>query len=199
MSSLNYASLFSSSTCKEEFIASVEHAVTEEYKRSFPEDREILRFAQGHEHCTFDLSGEEVFDHEARIIFIWAITCAPDGKRDSNYQRGYPIKDLCAGRPLDRGHFIPFSSGGQYGPNLFQQDRALNRGWSQEGRVFRSIERAASSLPGSLYFVRPCYIDNSAFPALIETGALVNGILTTGVFRNRFDVPVIPEGIVSEE
>jgi len=199
LSSTDYALLLSSSTCKEEFIASVEHSVIEEYRHSFPENREILGFTQLHEHCTFDLSSKEVFDHEARIVFVWAMTSAPDGKRDSNYQRGYPIKDVCAGRPLDRGHFIPFSGGGQFGPNMFQQDRALNRGWSQEGRIFRSIERAASSLPGSIYFVRPCYIDNSAFPALIETGALVNGILTTGVFRNRFDALAMPAEISSEQ
>lgn len=196
---LDYALLLESSSCREGFISCVEQAVIEEYRNAFPEKREILSFTQGCEHCTFDLSSEEASEHEARIVFIWAITSTPDETRDSNYQKGYPIKEVCAGRLLDRGHFIPFSGGGRFGPNMYQQDRALNRGWSNEGRAFRSIELAATQSPDSLYFVKPHYVDNSAFPACIEVGALVNGILTTGVFRNRFDTPALSEGIDSEE
>jgi hypothetical protein len=39
-------------------------------------------------------------------------------------------------------------SGGEFGPNIFRQDRSLNRGWSQEGRRFRALEREAAAIPG---------------------------------------------------
>ena len=196
---IDYASILDSSACVEGFILHVEQAAIQEYREPFPEEREIVSFIQGCENCTFDLPGKEFSDFEARVVFIWAKTVTPDGLRDGNYQSGYPIKEVCVGRSLDRGHYIPFSGGGSFGPNLFQQDRALNRGLSKDGRAFRSIEAAASKAPGSLYFVRPSYVDNSAFPAFIETGALIGGKLTTGRFQNRFDAPAVPKGINSKE
>ena len=199
MDAIDYHSIFCSSQSEEEFIANTVSAVLKEYESAFPEERETLTFAQGREHYVFDASSKELPDHEARTVFVWARVNAPTELRDSSYQRGYPIKSMCAGRPLDRGHFIPFSGGGSFGPNMFQQDRALNRGWSLEGRSFRALEVLAARSLESLYFVRPCYSDNSAFPNYLETGVLVGGQLTIGRYRNRFDESSLAVDICSED
>lgn len=68
--------------------------------------------------------------------------------RDVSYQRGFPLAADPGSLPVDRGHLIPNLSGGEFGPNIFRQDRSLNRGWSQEGRRFRALEREAAAIPG---------------------------------------------------
>jgi hypothetical protein len=71
-------------------------------------------------------------------------TAATVNKRDVSYQRGFPLAADPGSLPVDRGHLIPNLSGGEFGPNIFRQDRSLNRGWSQEGRRFRALEREAA-------------------------------------------------------
>jgi hypothetical protein len=68
----------------------------------------------------------------------------------------------------DRGHLIPNLSGGELGPNIFRQDRSLNRGWSQEGRRFRAPEREAAAIPGTFYFGHLLYEDDTAYPVEIN-------------------------------
>ncbi len=113
---------------------------------------------------------------------------APLEQRDVSYQRGYPLVETFGGRRVDRGHFIPYTSGGTYGPNLYVQDRALNRGWSREGRQYRAIERrAATSGPDSLMFAYPLYIDDTSVPGFIQLGLVTSAAQKTQIFRNRFD------------
>lgn len=64
--------------------------------------------------------------------------------------------------PVDRGHLIPHLSGGEFGPNIFRQDRALNRGWSEQGKRYRALEREAAATPGTLYFGHLIYTDDTA-------------------------------------
>ena len=87
---------------------------------------------------------------------------------------------------VDRGHLIPHLSGGQFGPNIFRQDRALNRGWSPEGRRFRALEREAAASPGTFYFGHLLYDDDSAYPVAIEIGITRGGTLHAERFQNRF-------------
>ena len=82
-------------------------------------------------------------------------------------QRGFPMAvDL--GLPVDRGHLIRHLSGGRFGPNIFRQDRALNRGWSEQGKRYRALERAAAGTPGALYFGHLLYVDDKAFPCRLR-------------------------------
>lgn len=112
----------------------------------------------------------------------------PVEQRDVSYQRGYPLVETFGGRRVDRGHFIPYTSGGAYGPNLYVQDRALNRGWSREGRQYRALERrAAISGPDSLMFAFPIYIDDTPVPGFVQLGLVTSAAQETQVFRNRFD------------
>ena len=86
---------------------------------------------------------------------------------------------------MDRGHLIPHLSGGEFGPNIFRQQRALNRGWSPEGKRFRALEREASSHPGTFYFGHLLYGDDTAYPTEIETGLLRGKTLDVERFCNR--------------
>jgi hypothetical protein len=91
---------------------------------------------------------------------------------------------------VDRGHFIPYTAGGLFGPNLFVQDRALNRGWSSDGRRYRELERAAvAGAPESLLFVVPLYADDSDVPEFLDLGLVAGPKLEVRRFRNRFDTP----------
>ncbi|MDR2487807.1 MAG: hypothetical protein LBD12_07560 [Clostridiales Family XIII bacterium] len=156
---------------------------------------DICAFSYGSGRYLFDCCGHELTEGEDRTILAFACPQNPKNPRDDAYQRGYPIPGTCANRLLDRGHYIPHTGGGLFGPNLFAQDRVLNRGWSEEGRQFREMETLAVTDPDAWYFVRPCYIDNSAFPYLLEVGLLQGGELTVKRFRNRFDAAALPRGI----
>jgi hypothetical protein len=86
---------------------------------------------------------------------------------------------------VDRGHLIPHLSGGEFGPNIFRQDRALNRGWSVEGRKYRALEREAAATAGTLYFGHLLYDDHTAYPVAIEIGPLRGNALLADHFDNR--------------
>ncbi len=73
----------------------------------------------------------------------------------------------------DLGHFIPHSAGGPADINLFQQDRRLNRGWSPQGRAYRSMERYIAEHPGLFHFSRAVYADETTIPRYLEIGVLL--------------------------
>lgn len=89
------------------------------------------------------------------------------------------------GPPVDRGHLIPHLSGGEFGPNIFRQDRALNRGWSEQEKQYRALEREAAAVPGTFFFGHLIYRDDSAYPAEIEIGLLRQQCLHVERFDNQ--------------
>ena len=121
----------------------------------------------------------------ARTVAAVARLTTPDHAREKHYQAGYPLLQR-GDRPLDRGHLIPNSGGGTYGPNLFPQDRALNQGLSRDGLRFRALERKAVHERG-LYFCALLYCDDTEFPAVVESGVLGVACPLLDVYRNRFD------------
>jgi hypothetical protein len=126
--------------------------------------------------------------HEPRTLLVVGRPQPPGAQRDTAYQRGYPLPHTYAGRTVDRGHFLPYSGGGLYGPNLYLQDRALNRGWSRDGRRYRRLERLAVSASNALMWVCPIYIDETAVPAALDVGVVLPDRVEIDTFRNRFDV-----------
>ena len=85
----------------------------------------------------------------------------------------------------DRGHFIAHSLGGGLYINIFPQPAVLNRGWSEDGKLFRSMERYCKTHPGTYCFARALYAGQSAHPAVIEFGVLkVEGELWVNSFPN---------------
>jgi hypothetical protein len=84
------------------------------------------------------------------------------------------------------GHLIPHLSGGKFGPNIFRQDRGLNRGWSEQGKRYRALEHAAARTHGALYFGHLLYVDDTTFPMQIEIAVLLPGAtLRVEQFDNR--------------
>jgi hypothetical protein len=151
----------------------------------------LVEFEHGSATYLFDDAGSIAAE---RTVLVVGRPLSPSGARDVGYQRGYPLPDRLGGRPVDRGHFMPFSGGGLFGPNLFVQDRALNRGWSAEGRAYRALETRAIGSPEALLSVRPVYADHSDVPAHVELaviGARPKGVqVDARRFRNRYDLPL---------
>ena len=146
----------------------------------------LVQFTQSGATYLFDLASAVGAEQEDRTVAAWAVTPAAVARRDVSYQRGFPLAADPAGSPVDRGHLIPHLSGGEFGPNIFRQDRALNRGWSYEGRRFRALEREAAASPGTFYFGHLLYQDDTAHPMAIEIGILRDGTLHVERFQNRF-------------
>jgi len=72
------------------------------------------------------------------------------------------------------------------GSNVFVQLRALNRGWSEEGKHFREMEAYCEANPGTFCFNRPIYDDQTARPAFFEFGLVKReGRLWVECFSNR--------------
>ena len=148
---------------------------------------ELVTFSHGTAEYLFDTAGEP---HAERTVLTVGRPEAPAEARDATYQRGYPLPGRYANRAVDRGHFIPYTAGGLYGPNLFVQDRALNRGWSEQGKRYRALERRAiAEAPNSLMFILPHYIDETDVPGFLNVGVVDAAGLAVDTFRNRYDNP----------
>jgi hypothetical protein len=145
----------------------------------------LYEFQQSGAVYLFDLASSADLPQEDRTVAAWALTPAVVAKRDSSYQRGFPLAPRADEAAVDRGHVLPHLSGGEFGPNIFRQDRALNRGWSEEGKRYRALEREAAALPGTLYVAHLIYADDSAHPCELETGVLRGSTLHVERFRNR--------------
>jgi hypothetical protein len=135
----------------------------------------------------FDFSTEIGAPQWDRTVAAWGLSVPGRRPRDQSYQRGYPPPYGRADRPLDKGHMVPHQLGGEFGQNIFPQDRELNRGWSEQGRRYRALERAAAATPGTFFFCRLGYLDETDFPAWVELGVLRADGLRVERFRNRFD------------
>ena len=155
------------------------------YERVCP-DGSLMQITQSGAVYLFDLASAVGADQEDRTVAAWAVTPVTVARRDASYQRGYPLAVEPGSRPVDRGHLIPHLSGGEFGPNIFRQDRALNRGWSAEGKRYRALEREAAANPGTFYFGCLLYCDDTAYPAAIEIAILRQDALHAEHFQNRF-------------
>lgn len=125
---------------------------------------------------------------EDRVVAAYGCSTAPADRRDASRMRGYlgPTAAIY-GDGTDKGHFIAHSMGGDDLDtiNWFPQERRLNRGWSEEGRLYRSLEGYCSRAPGTFFFSRPIYQDLSVRPAFLEVGLLRQGALEVHLFDNR--------------
>ncbi len=145
----------------------------------------LHEFEQSGATYLFDFASSADLPQEDRTVAAWALSPATVAQRDSSYQRGFPLAPHAYEAPVDRGHVIPHLSGGEFGPNIFRQDRALNRGWSEEGKRYRALEREAAAMPGTLYVAHLIYTDDSAHPSEVETGVLRGSTLHVERFCNR--------------
>jgi hypothetical protein len=145
----------------------------------------LQQFEQSGASYLFDFASSAELPQEDRTVAAWALTLADIGQRDAAYQRGFPMTPSPGDERVDRGHLIPHLSGGEFGPNIFRQDRALNRGWSEQGKKYRALEREAAATPGTFFFGHLIYSDDSAYPRDIEVGIPRGGVLAVERFDNR--------------
>lgn len=159
-------------------------AAAPRYSHQFPGCM-LTEFQQAGAHYLFDFASSTGCPWEDRTVAAWAITPAAIAIRDTSYQRGYPLPAHDGEPPADRGHLIPHLSGGEFGPNIFRQDRALNRGWSTQGSRYRALERQAAGEPGTLFIGHLIYEDDTAHPKWLEIGLLLGAVLQVERFDNQ--------------
>jgi hypothetical protein len=135
-----------------------------------------------------------LFDHTAeRVTLAYAVSVAQLHPRDVGRMRAFPDVNVgitklfgTAALAADRGHFLGHASGGTLDINLFPQDRKLNRGWSNEGKRFRAMEREVARHPGTFFYHRPMYDDRTWIPWRLEYAILrPDGSWWKEVFTNR--------------
>ncbi|MFA9388756.1 MAG: hypothetical protein ACERKD_03060 [Prolixibacteraceae bacterium] len=126
----------------------------------------------------------------SRIVAAYGKSAPKISKRDDYRLRGWvgPTEKIF-GKDWDKGHFIAHSIGGAVEGtelNVFKQKRELNRGWSEEGKLFRKMEEFCFQNPGTFCYNRPLYNDQSDCPSVIEFGLLKpNNELWVEFFDNQ--------------
>ena len=105
-------------------------------------------------------------------ISVPAITKRPES-RGFQMSNMYGRTEVVFGKSYDKGHHVCHGAGGGADWNLFPQLRSLNRGWSQEGKLYRQMETYVAGNPGTMFFSRPFHLDGSLCPSLLEYGVLM--------------------------
>ncbi|WP_431711452.1 hypothetical protein [Glutamicibacter uratoxydans] len=158
---------------------------TNAYEQTSP-DADVVTMSDGNVTFLFDMGSDDISRPAARTIAAFGSVEKPLLSRDLVYQAGFPTKKV-GSSTLDRGHMMPYTGGGQFGPNIFLQDRALNRGWSAQGRRYRALETTATTIPHAMLFCHLIYQDNTDVPARIELGYVSTSELVVDAFINRTD------------
>jgi hypothetical protein len=133
-----------------------------------------------------------LFDHVAeRVALAYAISTPQIHARDRVRMRGFAdvnvgVRSALGSRAFiaDRGHFLGHASGGELDINLFPHRRELNRGWGEDGKRFRRMERHVAAHHGLFFFHRPVYDDATWIPAYLEYGIFTD---RQEWWRERFD------------
>jgi hypothetical protein len=132
--------------------------------------------------------GEVAFDQRVRdrVVAVLGISLPLRGRRRRSLPKGWvehPEEIDSSGR--DKGHFIAHAISGGLDMNVFSQARDLNRGLSEQGRLYRLMERYCYENAGTFCFSRPVYDDASSVPRWLEFGLLrEDGSLWVEVFEN---------------
>jgi hypothetical protein len=151
---------------------------------------EILEIAQREVVYLFDAAPRLRHHRNAagddRVVAAWGWSSAPGNARERTRMAGFlPVPEAWSGRRLDRGHLVAHAAGGGLDLNLFPQAAHLNRGRSEQGRLWRRMETYASTHPGTPLFVRPIYDGPSWQPAAIDYALLLPERLWSERFTNQ--------------
>jgi hypothetical protein len=128
-----------------------------------------------------------------RVTLAYALSVEQLMKRDVGRMRGFPdvnkgVQRVMGGKAFsaDKGHYLGHASGGILDINLFPHRRELNRGWSVEGKRFRTMECFVADHCGTFFYHRPQYDDESWIPSQLEYGVLVDEARWwVDVFQNK--------------
>lgn len=167
------------------------------YRTFSPRISDICIISNDSFHYIFDdestdneIATNNFINYESRIVAVYGTSFPQTHKRDDGRLRGWIGKtEKIFGKSWDKGHFIAHSIGGAIDRNelnAFPQNRALNRGWSDQGKKYRKMERYCSENEGIFCFNRPIYLDESFKPTLLEFGVLtIDKKLWIELFDNR--------------
>lgn len=160
----------------------------EDYNVQFPKS-EILKFIVNGYTYLFssnkDLESNNI-EIEDRIIGVYGRISHTNTKRDTSRMKGFigPFTKLNKYKDFDKGHFISHKINGSLDQNLYPQLKEINRGWSKQGKLFRSLEKYCEENPNAFVFTRPIYTNLSWIPRFIDYGIFTKEY---GLLLNRFD------------
>lgn len=170
------------------------HEFHEKYLLMTPHTINLCRyFLNGFEYIYDDYSELEVTGVvpysptiESRVIGVLGRSQPTSARRDAARLQGWVgATEKSFGENTDKGYFIAHNIGGDIGSNIFAQRRDLNRGWTQRGKILRSMERYCAQNPATFCFTRPIYSDETSRPYMIEFGVLIkSGELWVERFEN---------------
>jgi hypothetical protein len=201
---LNYA-YFMNSICNlsiEQTISALSEELPyvwlEEYTNKMNSDADVSRIKINSFEYFFDtISDSEYKTYESehksvapRLIGVIGRSKPKKTKRDDYRLHGWvgPTEKYF-GKEWDKGHFIAHSIGGAVKGselNVFIQRRDLNRGWSEQGKIFCEMEKYCKNNKNTFCFNRPLYIDETDRPAFYEYGVLKpDKELWVEIFDNR--------------
>ncbi len=139
-------------------------------------------------YSSMEALGEVAFDQRVRdrVVAVLGISLPMRGRRRGSMPKGWvehPEEIDSSGR--DKGHFVAHAIGGGLDMNVFSQARDLNRGISEQGKLYRLMERYCYENVGTFCFSRPVYDDSTSVPRWLEFGLLRDdGSLWVEVFEN---------------
>ena len=108
---------------------------------------------------------------EERTIVAYGYSSKPQFERGINdINMRVDDQRKWADKETDRGHFIAHAIGGNIWVNIFPQRRDVNRGASEAGKRYKSMEKYLLNNEGIFCFSRPIYFDFYNLPYLIEYG-----------------------------
>ena len=89
-------------------------ALAAHYEASHPAGSALHEFQQSGATYLFDLASAVGLPQDDRTVAAWTVTPATVSKRNTAYQRGFPLTPRADGSQVDRGHVIPHLSGGEF-------------------------------------------------------------------------------------
>ncbi len=122
----------------------------------------------------FDLASECASRRDDRVICVYGLSQPQSGPRDAARMKGFLGGGLViSGTRYDKGHLASHGQGGfEDGLNLFPQRPDINRGHKCADPRYREMERYCSDNPGTFFFSRVIYDDDTWVPAEVEYGIL---------------------------
>jgi hypothetical protein len=120
-----------------------------------------------------EMTGSVPFDQTItdRVIGVLGMSSRGQQPREGTRIR-IELTEEFEGTRRDDGHFMARSIGGGLDVNLFSQERLLNRGWSQQGKIYRRMEKYCREQEGTFCFSRPIYTDGTNVARWLEFGVL---------------------------
>lgn len=122
-----------------------------------------------------EAKGEVAFDQtiQDRVVAVFGMSGGGMAGNARRLRRWIDASENLAVTERDHGHLIARCIGGySLGINVFSQDRKMNRGQSEQGKVYRKMESYCLQCPGTFCFSRPIYADGSSVPRWLEFGLL---------------------------